>query len=130
MSFTSPSALATMSICAGVHSAFALTLPSQFASHFASTLQPPSSLPPEQEMGVKSASHLPSHLTEAVAEPWHFASQLPLHEPLHFTPGAVTEQVPSHVPSQVPSALMPVPVPPCAEPLQVPSHLPVHCTPP
>src|SRR4051812_36675747 len=56
----------TIATDGGWHSAFAETLASQFASHFADAMQPPSSLPPSHLRGSKSASHLPSHFTVAV----------------------------------------------------------------
>ena len=53
----------------GVQLAFACALALQFAWHFASTWQPPSSLPPLQEIGVALGSLQPAeHVTDAW--PW------------------------------------------------------------
>src|SRR4051794_37762618 len=77
--------------------ALAPTLALQFASHFASTLQPPSSLPPRQLNGFASTAQWPLQVTfadgpVAVHLPWHLPSKVPLHAAF----GAVAEQVPRH----------------------------------
>src|SRR5262249_1257345 len=85
-------------------------------------LQPPSSLPPEHEMGSKSASQSPSHFTDALAEPLQLAEHVPLQLPEQVTLGAVTEQVPVQVPLQLPCESVAT--------LHAPSHLPWHAPPP
>src|SRR4051812_49174463 len=106
-----------------LQSALALTLASQCPSHFASTVQPPSSLPPSHFSGVALPVQPALHST--FAEPG-VAAHSPLHSPTkvpsHFASGLTTEQLPLHLPWQLP--------PESVEPSHVPSHLPWQSTPP
>lgn len=100
---------------------FAATVTSQYASHFASTAHPPSSMPPVPVRRSKAPLHAPSHFTGAPELPAQLPPHSPSHAPGQLTPGAVAAQVPWQEPRQLPSACDPVPEPLA---LQVPLQLP------
>jgi hypothetical protein len=69
------------------------------AAHFASTMQPPSIMPPSQQTISTAPLHAPSQRTAWPDDGLHSASQLPVQTPAHF---ALLLGAPSHMPVQLP----------------------------